>query len=85
MDTCVCMAEPLCCSPETVTTLLRCYTPIQNKKLKKNSPHLPQLEKAHVEQQRPSAAINKLQNNNKLKINKPLKKKENAEFYFCLP
>ena len=33
MDTCVCMAESLCCSPETTTTLLMGYTPIQNKKL----------------------------------------------------
>ena len=28
--------ESLCCSPETITTLLIVYTPIQNKKLKKN-------------------------------------------------
>ena len=27
------MAESLCCSPETTTTLLTSYTPIQNKKL----------------------------------------------------
>ena len=27
--------ESLCCSPETITTLLIIYTPIQNKKLKK--------------------------------------------------
>ena len=27
--------ESLCCSPETITTLLIVYTPIQNKKLKK--------------------------------------------------
>ena len=26
------MAEPLCCSPETITNLLISYTPIQNKK-----------------------------------------------------
>ena len=32
MDTSVCMAESLCCSPETITTLLTGYTPIQNKK-----------------------------------------------------
>ena len=31
-DTSMCMAESLCCSPETVTTLLTSYTPIQNKK-----------------------------------------------------
>ena len=30
----VCMAESLCCSPETVTTLLISDTPIQNKKVK---------------------------------------------------
>ena len=34
MDTCIYMAEFLCCSPETTTTLLICYTPIQNKKFK---------------------------------------------------
>ena len=32
MDTCVCMVESLCCSPETITTLLTSYTPVQNKK-----------------------------------------------------
>ena len=32
-----CMAESLCCSPETITTLLISYTPIQNKKFKKKS------------------------------------------------
>ena len=30
MDTCVCMAESLHYSPETTTTLLIGYTPIQN-------------------------------------------------------
>ena len=34
MDTCICMAESLHCSPETTTTLLIGYTPKQNKKLK---------------------------------------------------
>ena len=34
MDTCVCMAESLCYSPENITTLLIGYTPIQNKKFK---------------------------------------------------
>ena len=29
---CLCMTESLCCSPETITTLLISYTPIQNKK-----------------------------------------------------
>ena len=33
MDTCICMADSLCCSSETTTTLLSGYTPIQNKKL----------------------------------------------------
>ena len=31
------MAESLRCSPETVTTLLIGYTPIQNKKVKKTT------------------------------------------------
>ena len=31
---CICMAESLCCSPETITTLLIGYTPVQNKKCK---------------------------------------------------
>ena len=35
MDTCICMAESLCCPPETIMTLLTGYTPIENKKLKK--------------------------------------------------
>ena len=35
MDTCVRMAESLHCPPETITTLLTGYTPIQNKKLVK--------------------------------------------------
>ena len=33
MDTRICMAESLCCSPETITALLISYTPIENKKL----------------------------------------------------
>ena len=28
MDTCACMAEPLCCPPETITSLLIGYSPI---------------------------------------------------------
>ena len=35
MDTGICMAESLPCSPETITTLLIGSTPIQNKKFKK--------------------------------------------------
>ena len=31
METCICMAESLYCSPETITTLLNGYTPIENK------------------------------------------------------
>ena len=34
MDTCLCMAESLPCSPVTIMTLLIGYTPIQNKKFK---------------------------------------------------
>ena len=33
MDTCIYMIESLRCLPETITTLLIGYTPIQNKKL----------------------------------------------------
>ena len=36
MDTHIYMAKSLHCSHETITTLLIDYTPIQNKKLKKN-------------------------------------------------
>ena len=35
MDTCVCMAESFCYPPETITTLLIGYFPIQNKKVLK--------------------------------------------------
>ena len=28
MDTCICIAESLCCAPETIETLLIGYTPI---------------------------------------------------------
>ena len=35
MDTCICMAEPLRCPPETITTVSISYTPIQKKKIKK--------------------------------------------------
>ena len=30
LDTCICMAESLHCSPEKITTLLISYTPKQN-------------------------------------------------------
>ena len=33
MDTCICMAESLCCPPENVKSLLIGYTPIQYKKV----------------------------------------------------
>ena len=36
MDTCICTAESFCCAPETITTLLVGYTPIQNKNFEKN-------------------------------------------------
>ena len=32
MDTCICMAKPVCCSPESIKALLIGYAPIQNKK-----------------------------------------------------
>ena len=38
VDTCVCMAKALCCSPETIATLSVGYIPIENKKFfKKNN------------------------------------------------
>ena len=37
MDTCICMAESLHYSPETITTLLIVYIPIQNEKFTKKS------------------------------------------------
>jgi len=37
MDTSVWMAASLCCAPETITTLLTGYTPIQNKKYPKKN------------------------------------------------
>ena len=33
MDTHICIAESLCCLPESITILLIGYMPIQNKKL----------------------------------------------------
>ena len=38
IDTCVCMAESLCCSPEIITTLLIGYTPIKSCFKKKKDP-----------------------------------------------
>ena len=35
MGTCICVGESLCCLPETITTLLLSYAPIQNKKFNK--------------------------------------------------
>ena len=35
IDTCICITESLCCTPETNTTLLIDYTSIENKNLKK--------------------------------------------------
>ena len=43
-DACICRAESLCCSPETLTTLLTGYTSLQNvfgvKKIKTNKKNL---------------------------------------------
>jgi len=47
MDTFICMAESLCCPPETIMTLLTGYTPIENKKFKKTMQ--PQNEKYVIE------------------------------------
>ena len=40
MDTCICMAEFLCCSPETITTLLIGYAPIQFSSVTQSCPTL---------------------------------------------
>ena len=40
MDTCICMAESLCCPSEIITTLLIGYSPVKNKKFKKTSQSL---------------------------------------------
>ena len=45
MDTCICMAESICSPPETITTLLIVYTPIQNKKLKKKKANRKEFQK----------------------------------------
>ena len=37
MDACISMAESLCCPPESITTLLIGYVPIENKNLKKEN------------------------------------------------
>ena len=37
MDTCICMAQSLHCSPETITTLFIGYIPIQNLKVQKKN------------------------------------------------
>ena len=44
MDTCICMAESLCCPPETIIIFLIGSTPIQNKKffLKNNCYSIPE-------------------------------------------
>ena len=50
MDACICMAESLYCSPETITTLLIIYPPLQNKKPKinfKNIKYIQTLKKRH--------------------------------------
>ena len=40
IDPCICMAESLRCSPEMITILLISYTPIQNKKFKREKKEL---------------------------------------------
>ena len=42
-DTCICVAEFLCCLAETIICINIGYTPIQNKKLKRmlSTPNLP--------------------------------------------
>ena len=51
MDIGICMSESLCCSPETTTTLLTSYIPIQNIKSSKfeKKNYLLQLEKQNTQ------------------------------------
>ena len=39
-DTCLCVVESLCCSPESIITLLISYTQVQNKKFKRKKKYL---------------------------------------------
>ena len=48
MHTCVWMAESLRCSPETITTLLTGWTPIQNKKFKRKTKTIKELHKVSL-------------------------------------
>ena len=49
MNTCTCMAESLCYPHETITALLISYSPIQNKKFKRNIKiSLRQLSQCHL-------------------------------------
>ena len=43
MDTCICMAESLFCSPETITIMLISFTLVQNLKKKKLKDRLSQV------------------------------------------
>ena len=43
MDTCICMAESLRCSPETITTLLIGYTQTQDKQFKRKKNEIQQI------------------------------------------
>ena len=56
MDTCVCMAQSLRCSSETITTLLIGYTPIQNKKILKKK----EIGFKHKEDSSPEKGMNQL-------------------------
>ena len=48
MVTCICMVESLCCSPETITTMVIGYNPIQNKKFFKKSLRLKPCENVSI-------------------------------------
>ena len=58
-DMCIHTAEPLCCTPEAITTLLTGYTSKQNEKFLKilttnneEHPHTKQLEKTPISQKK---------------------------------
>ena len=48
MDTRICVAESLCCPPETITAFLIDYTPVQNYKLQKKQRVSPMLKRKRI-------------------------------------
>ena len=68
MDTSICMAESLCCSPETTTTLLISYTPIQNKKLNITKKNQIKLCLSKISRDRQKSEVHELQNEKHIEL-----------------